>query len=177
VLGQRLDRALIQHRAQGEGHVGGLPHLLNRHGQRPGQALPAVIGFERYAVPAALGILPIGVPEARRRAHNAVFKYRRLPVADGVQRRQHIGGQLAGFLQDGIDQIGGGGFENRQGRDAVEADDFVQHEAHVPDGGVIGNHDADGPPETVSMFVGNKLSVLPPPWRALTIATGWHGAC
>ena len=60
--GQRLDGALVQHRAEREGHVGGLPHLLHRHRQRPGQPLSAVLGIERHAVPAAFLILLVGLP-------------------------------------------------------------------------------------------------------------------
>ena len=97
----RLDRALRQQRAQIEGHVRRVPHLLHRGGHELRQTLSAEIGILGEAVPAVGAILPVGLLEARRRAHRAVLEpARALAVADGIERIEHFGGELRGLLEN-----------------------------------------------------------------------------
>ena len=52
--------------------------------------------------PAAIGLLPAG-----RHGDGAVLERRAVLVADGVERRDHVGREPAGFFQHGIDIVGG----------------------------------------------------------------------
>ena len=90
VLGQGLDRALGQHRAKAERHVGGVHHLEYGQLHGFGQALAAMrrVGAER--VPAVGDERPVGVGEARRGRHHAIRVLCAHGVAPAVQRRQHI---------------------------------------------------------------------------------------
>ncbi len=128
---QRVDGSLGQQRAQPEGEIGALPHLLQRGGDQPGQAHAAPFLLERRAVPAALNELPVGVGEPVRGAHHAVLQPRALLVTDRVQRCQHATGQFAGLCQDLLHQRAVGAIEPRQGGHPAEPDHVVDHEAHV----------------------------------------------
>ena len=62
----------------------------------------------REPVPAELAELAVGILEAGRRAHAAVL----LPagagaIAGGIERVEHAGRKLAGFLEDRFDRVGG----------------------------------------------------------------------
>ena len=138
--GDRLHRALVEHGAQREGHVGRRPHLLHGHAQRERQPLPAIVGREGQAVPAAVHILPVGVLETVRRAHRAVIQHRALLVADAVERCDRTGRQLARLVQHRIQQIGRDLGEAVDPAQIVEIAHGVEHEAHIADGGRIGRH-------------------------------------
>ena len=140
VGGDRLHRALVEHRAQRKGHVGRRPHLLHGHAQRERQPLAAIVGREGQAVPAAVHILPVGVLKAVWRAYRAVVQHRALLVTDAVERRDGTGRQLARLVQHRIQQIGRGLGEAVDLAQIVEVAHGVEHEAHVADGRRIGRH-------------------------------------
>ncbi len=96
---QRLDRARGQHRAEAEGHVGGVHHLEDGQLQRLGQALAAVGRIGRERAPAALGERAVGLREARRGPDLTVLERRASAVAGLVQRGQHVAGEGARRLQ------------------------------------------------------------------------------
>ena len=58
--------------------------------------------FQPAAAQAAIGLLPAG-----RHGDRAVLERRAELVADRVERRDHVGGEPAGFLQHGVDIVGG----------------------------------------------------------------------
>ncbi len=104
VGGERIDRRHGQHRADAEGHRGRIPHLdaggVDARAAAPGRPIRpgAASPFQPAAAQARVGLLP-----ARRRGDDAVLERRAELVADGIERRDHVGGELAGLLQHGID--------------------------------------------------------------------------
>jgi len=127
----RLDRALGQHRAERERHVGGGPHLLQRGRNQPGQPLSAVIRVERDRVPATVDEAAIGLDPAIRSPHDAIFKARALLVADDVERPQHAAGKAATFFKDRVEELDVEIIRARQGCDFVEAGQLGGGEADV----------------------------------------------
>ena len=95
----RLNRPLIEQRAQAERHIGPLPHFLDAESQRPWQALSAIFRIEGHGVPAALAILPVGFLKAGGRGDRAVFKFCAGLVAGMVQGGEDFRGQLCRLLQ------------------------------------------------------------------------------
>ncbi len=92
-----------------------------------------MFGFERHAVPAALEILPVGFLEACGRAHDAVLQPATLAVPGGVDRRQHLAGELAGLLQNLGDRVRRRQVAAVERRQALEPGDLSQREQHVAD--------------------------------------------
>jgi hypothetical protein len=136
-MGQGLDGAQAEHRAQAERHVGGLDHFQHRDLQGLGQALAAMLGGGRQAGPAALRELAIGVGEAGRGADHAVLQLRADQVAGPVDRGQDFAGEGPGGLQHGLHGVGVGLGEG--GGQAVEAGHVLQGEGEVADGRAVGH--------------------------------------
>jgi hypothetical protein len=64
-----------------------------------------------------------------------------LAVADRVQGKQHFGRELAAFLEDGVDGVGIDLGMRRHGLELVaDIEQFMQHEMHVAQGGVVLTH-------------------------------------
>ena len=107
-------------------------HLAHRGMEHVGHALAAVFGIAVEPGPAALAQEVEGMTEALGRAHHAVFQHAALAVADGVERRQHVAGDLAGLLEDRRGEVR---VELGIAGDVllVNLQDVVQHEAHVPE--------------------------------------------
>ena len=138
----RLDRAAGEHRAQLERHVGRVPHLVDRGGHQLRHALAAVLRILGEAVPAELAELAVGVLESGRRGHGAVVaQARAFAIADGVERIEHVGRELARLLQDRRDRVGRGVFEAWQARDLRQARELVHDEEHLGQRGVVLAHD------------------------------------
>jgi hypothetical protein len=89
------------------------------------------------ALPAAFGVLAVGVLEAGRRGDHAIAPGRRVPVAFEVERREHAFGQLGAFLEHRGRGVGAGVLEAGQGGDLVEAGEFGHAEQHVLGGGTV----------------------------------------
>ena len=69
------------------------------------QFLAAPFGRRGEPVPAGGGPGGVGLFPARRRGHLAVLERRAELVADAVERRDHVAGEAAGFLQHRIDRF------------------------------------------------------------------------
>src|SRR3546814_9601374 len=97
------------------------------------QARAAEVGVEGQGVPATGDELRVGVLKALGRAHYAVLEDGALAVAGMVQRRQHVGGELAGLFQDGAHQVGCRILVARQPGDLRQAGDGIAGEEHIGD--------------------------------------------
>ena len=133
VLVERFDRAHGQRRADAEGHGGGVPHFERgdaEHGRqrlaailfRPGQRVPAAVD------PAAIEFLPAG-----RRGDGSILQHRAVLVADLVERRDLLGGEAAGFRQNGVDKIFAEIAERAGIERRLQASDVLQREGDLLD--------------------------------------------
>ena len=136
---QRLDRSQRQHRAQTEGHVGGVDRLKGRQFQRLGQLLAAGMGGRGQAGPAAFGELAIGVGKARRCGHVSVGEDRALLVADPVQRCQHALGELRRRLKHRAQQVCVIVRKGAGGGNLFDPGNGLQGEGQIADRGMVGH--------------------------------------
>ncbi len=120
-------------------HVRRRVHGPDRGVEQVRHALAAVVGVEVDADPAARRHRVVGRLEALGRAHHAVLQPAALAVADGVQRRQHLGRDLARLLQH---RAGGVAVELVIAGDRHLADPqhVVQHEVEVAQRRGVGGH-------------------------------------
>ncbi len=137
---QGFDGARGQQRAQGEGHVRRVGHLLDGDAQHVRQALAPEIGGQGHAVPARLAELFIGVLPAGRGLHPLRCQRAAFLVTGPVERGEHFAGESCGFLQDGIGHVGRRFLVAGQLADRRQAGKFVHDETHVLDGGAIVAH-------------------------------------
>ena len=107
VRGERVDRRHGQHRPDAEGHRGRIPHLEAGDVERLRQILAAPIRRRGKSVPARRGPGAIGFLPARRGGDGAVLEDDALPVADHIERGDHLGRELAGFFEHGVDDVFG----------------------------------------------------------------------
>ena len=135
------NRARGQHLAQGKGHVGGLPHFRHRHGDQGRQPLAAMFDLGRHGVPAVLAEGGESLFYAGGSRDDPVLADATGDVAGLVQRREHVAGEFAGLLQNGLDQIIGDFLIAGQRRNAGEVANFPHGEKHVADRRLIGGHD------------------------------------
>jgi hypothetical protein len=148
VMQQRRDRALGQPRIHRKRDVRAAEDFVDHHGERAGQALPAIFGRHRDAHPAAVGVLPVGILEAGRRGHAAVvMTLAAFEVADAIERGEHLLGELSGFLEDRRKHVGRGIGEARQIAVALHVKHVVQQELHVIHGRLVGRH--PNPPRSI----------------------------
>ena len=87
--------------------------------------------IEGDAGPSAADESAVGVGEAVGGADDAVLDGRALPVAGGVERRQHVARQLAGFFDDGGGKLLVDFLAARQGRYTAEKAEVIQCEGDV----------------------------------------------
>jgi hypothetical protein len=59
----------------------------------------------RHRVPACGRPAPIGVRPARRGGHLAAVEFDIVFIADTIERRRHVVGELAGFFQDSCGKV------------------------------------------------------------------------
>ena len=98
---ERLDRAQRQQRAEPEGDVRRAPDFGAGGVDRERQALAAERFRARHRVPARRRPALIGIGPAGGGGDLARLELDAVFVADPVERRQHVGGEFAGFLQHG----------------------------------------------------------------------------
>ncbi|MBA7475862.1 hypothetical protein ES707_11236 [subsurface metagenome] len=98
---ERLDAAVRQQRAEAEGHVRRAPDFRAGGVDRERQALPAEFFRPRHRVPARFRPAPIGIRPARRGRHHALVQLDAVLVPYAIERREHVAGEFAGFLQHG----------------------------------------------------------------------------
>ncbi|GCC46671.1 hypothetical protein chiPu_0030726, partial [Chiloscyllium punctatum] len=96
---ERLDCGQRQQGAEAEGDIRCAPDLGAGGVDRERQALAAECFRPGHRVPSRGGPALIGVGPAGCGRHLAVVELDAVFVADRVQRRQHVGGELAGFFQ------------------------------------------------------------------------------
>jgi hypothetical protein len=96
---ERLDRAERQERAEPEGDVRRAPDLGAGSVDRQRQALAAERLRPGHRVPSGRRPAPVGVGPAGRGGDFIIRELDAVLVADPVERRQHVGGELAGLLQ------------------------------------------------------------------------------
>ncbi len=134
-----FDGALAQRRQQGKGHVGAVEHVEACLFQRLGQALAAIGRIGVQSVPAAFGIGPGGVGETRRQNDVVPIQSGSVEIADAIERRQHVAGQLPGRLQHGVADIA---VEIGKGGRSIQrrlVDDMIQAEGDIFDGRAVGH--------------------------------------
>ncbi|MNF48232.1 hypothetical protein D3C84_294640 [compost metagenome] len=132
-----------QHRVEAERQVGRIDHLFHLRRDRLGHAHAAELRVAADATPTAFGEGLVGLGETGRGLHRAVVPGAAFLIAAAVERGYHLGGDLAGFLEDGA----GGVFVHHfgQGRQlGPQLGDFkyfVEHEAHIAQGSLVVRHD------------------------------------
>ena len=141
---QRLHRRRRQQRAEAEGDVGGAPDLGAGRVDRERQALAAKILGPGDRVPAALGPALVGVRPARRGRDLAVAELDAVLVADLVERRQHVGCELAGFLQHGAHDIAVEIAVMAGLHGSLQAGAVVERQQHVRDRRAVGHGSLPG---------------------------------
>ena len=136
----RSGRTMGEARIEAEGKVGRADHLFDQLVDRFRQPLPTPfwIGCERG--PATFGELLIGLREPRRRPHNAVFQMASFLVARPIDRQEHVATEARRLLEDGIGQIRRELRQRGNVPEAVIGMEFVEHEAHIAQRGVIDLH-------------------------------------
>ena len=143
VLKQKLRSRLRKQRADRERHVGAAPDLADGGRQQAGQILSSIFRWKPQAVPAAIDEPPIGAGEAVRNAHRAVLEHASLPIAGGVQRRQHFGGEASRLVEHGVDQIVGRLRVARQFAHRLKIGELPHRESHVGERRGINCHGTD----------------------------------
>ncbi len=142
VLLQRFDGAVREQREVAPRQVGGVDHFVERHAQGVRQALPTQFRRGGQAGPAAIDELVVGLLEAGRGGHftGGLVEHAADLVADAVERGQHGGAEAAGFLQHGIDHVGGGVGEAQAGEQGFDLEHVVQGETEVGKRGGVAAH-------------------------------------
>ena len=142
VLLQRFNGAVREQREVAPRQVGGVDHFVERHPQGVRQALAAQLRRGGQAGPAAIDELVVGLLEAGRGGHftGGLVEYAADLVADAVERGQHGGAEAAGFLQHGIDHVGGGVGEAEAGEQGFDLEHVVQGETEVGKRGGVAAH-------------------------------------
>ena len=129
---ERLDGALAEHGANRKTQIGASPHFRQREIDRGRQAHAAEAGVRRAGIPAALGELAVGLRETRRLAHLAIDEFRRLGLPRGIQRREHVFGELGGFFENRGHEFRARLLERRIAANRADPRELAQHEAHFP---------------------------------------------
>ena len=101
--GQRSTGA--EERFKRKGHVGTVPHLASSGAEKLRQALPALILRCRNTDPTTGAQLLNGRAIAWRNGDRAVTAARRMRITDPPQGRDHIGGELGGFIEERCGQV------------------------------------------------------------------------
>ena len=129
----------------GERHVGGRGHLRDGEVDHARQALAAELRLGSQRRPAGLDELGVGRPEARRGLHREVrIPAAALLVAAAVQRRQHLGAEPAGLLEDLLDRVDLGVGEGRQVGVALDLEHVAQQEGEIAHRRLVGHGGSRG---------------------------------
>ena len=136
---QRLHGAEAEHGRKAEGHVRAVDHLHHSQSQRLRAGL-AAMGFGKGEPhPAGLAESLVGLGKTGGGFHAIVCQLRAGLVARGVERGEHLTGELAGLLKDRQDKIGIHIAELAGRQQRVQACNLAQQEGHLLDGGGIGH--------------------------------------
>jgi len=141
VLGQHLDGALGQQRAQRERHAGGGHHLLHHDRDQPREPAAAELGQERHCPPAGLDVLPVRFAEPGRGRNRAVtVKGAASGVANLIERAHHVGHEPAALLDRPEHGIGIGVAEGLELGQAIKINKLLQNEPDVTERGDVAGH-------------------------------------
>jgi len=102
---ERIDTRHGEKRAERECHGGRVPHFHAGDVYGVRQLLTAPLRRRRKARPATLRPGAIGLLPAPRRGDGAIRKRRAGAIADGIEWRDDVGCELAGFCQHGLERI------------------------------------------------------------------------
>ncbi len=136
VLVQRQHRALGQAGIDAKGQRRAHQHLVEVAGHQLREALAAVFGRPGHARPAVVDVLLVGLDEALRRAHFAVFQGHAFFVAVAIERRDLAAGVARSFFQHTVDQLAVQAVAEQFAM-AGGVEQLVQHEAHVTQGSLV----------------------------------------
>jgi hypothetical protein len=140
---QALVGAVRQAGVHGPGLVGAVEHLVEALVHHVRQALAAEGGVGRQRGPAAFDELRVGLLEALGRGHGVRGAVERAAflVAAQVERGQHLGAELAAFLEHGVDRVGVEiGVRGVALQFLGDVEQLVQHELHVAQRRVVLGH-------------------------------------
>ena len=129
---ERMDRALGQKLAEREAHIRAVPHLVDGGADALRQSLPAIFGIGVEPDPAAFRHRLPGIGKAVRCGDAAVgVAHRSGHVAGMVERRDHLAGELARLVENGIDKVLRDHVIPVQCRHPVQPDKMAKYEFHV----------------------------------------------
>ena len=136
---ERLDRAQRQQRAEAEGDIRRAPDFGAGGIDRERKALAAKRFRAGHRVPPGRRPALIGIGPARSGGHLVGLELDAVFVADAIERRQHVGGEFAGFLQHrrgdvGVEIAVMAGLHGR-----LQAGAMVEGEQHVVDRRAVGH--------------------------------------
>ena len=141
VLHDRVHAAEREAGIHRERPVGSAGHLALEQAHAHRQALAAVLGGVREALPAALHELVVGVLEAGRGGHHAVLQCAGRVTFLEVQRRQRFLAELRALLEDGADGVGVGVLAIREcGVVRRVVEHLVQEKPDVAEWGFVGGN-------------------------------------
>ncbi|MNO66211.1 hypothetical protein D3C76_569940 [compost metagenome] len=141
MLAEGADGATGEVAVHAPGVVGAADHFVVDEAQRRRQALAAVGGVLVQAQPAIGGETLEGIGEARRGADLAILPLATVLVADGVERRQYLFGELGAFLDDGGEGGRVGGFAAGQLLIvAAQVEQFLGNEGDIAQRGFVAGH-------------------------------------
>ena len=134
---QRLDRAVGQQRDQCERQVRTVQHLHARRRDQLRQALAAEFGRVLHALPAGVRERAEGFLETFRGRDLAVVPEARFLVAGVVQRGDDFAAEFRVFFEHRFNGVGRGVLAAGELADLGQVGQFVHHEQHVFQGGVV----------------------------------------
>ncbi len=161
VVGQHVDGALVEQRAQGERHVGARQDLLDGDGHHPGEAAAAEGGLEGDGTPAGVDVRPVGITESGRGDDVArVVEDAADLVADPVEGGEDLGQEAARLLDDPVAGVGVGVAVGVELGQAGQVDDVVEDEADVAKRrGIVSRH-GDQATTRLGRAMGTGLGIL-----------------
>jgi hypothetical protein len=142
---QRLDGAIGQQRAQREAHVGRVQDLPAGRADGLGQALAAKVGRVLQALPAAFGVLLVGLLEAGAGGDRGAAVAGRRLVGLEVERCQHALIEARAFFQHRLCGFQPGILETGDGGDLVDARQVLDVEQQILEWGLVAHREC---PET-----------------------------
>ena len=141
---QGLVSAVRQARVHGPGLVGRIEHFIQAQIQRKRQSLAAVDRVCRQRGPTAFDVFGVSLFETFGRAHfmRGFVQRATFGVTADVQRKSHLGGELAGLFQHGVDGVGINIGMLRQMLVVIgDFEHFVQDKLHVAQGRCVLSHE------------------------------------
>ena len=159
---ERLDRAQRQQRTEAEGDVRGAPDFGAGRIDGERQALAAERFRPGHRVPARRRPALVGIGPAGGGGDLIIRELDAVLVADPIERRQHVGGKAAGFLQHGGGDVAVeiavmAGFHG-----GLQAGAMIEGEQHVVDRRAVGHGGVSRRGPRAAVFPRNRPSLNSP---------------